>query len=176
MGYDPENNRVMFTSYDNFNRLNYYTGRAIYDSVKPRYQHAHVTAYNIVFNEYMLDYDDKDVYLVEGTFDLAKTNYADKNVICILGSNINTNSYLFRSIISHNNVYLCLDRDAVSKMITMAKNINGYGKQAYILDWKQDKLNGMKDIGEMKIKCNVSELDYITYNDINHLKLKGNII
>ncbi len=176
LGYDSEDKRVIFPSYDLFNRLNYHTGRAIYDSVLPKYKHAHITAHGIVFNEYLLDFDDKDIFLVEGTFDYVKVDYVDKNIICTLGSQINYQSYLFKTIMMFNNIYICYDKDAVKKMISIAKEIIKYGKKVFILDWNQEALKGLKDLGELPCKISVDKLVFQEYNMESHIKIIGEML
>jgi hypothetical protein len=71
---------------------------------------------------------DKTVVLVEGVFDLFKSNY--QNTIPLLGSELNENSRLFKMIVNNPetlDVVLGLDNDAKQKTIKLIKQFQQFG-------------------------------------------------
>lgn len=143
LGFSPGgewDNRIIMPSFDGDGHLNWLTGRAIFDYVKPKYIVPDGDK-DIVFNEINIDWT-RELTLVEGPFDLTK---CDENATCIQGSELNPNSYLFKMIVMHNTpVILALDSDAKKKAAKIAASL-----QEFDVDIKMLELNGFKDVGEM---------------------------
>lgn len=171
VGFNPEQKRIIFPSYDLFGELNYFTGRSIYD-LSPKYLNPTIDKDNIIFNEKFIDFDTKHVFLVEGIFDYLKTNYLDHNVILTLGSSLSKKSKIFQYILNFKEIFLMYDRDAIRKMNYIAECFSGYGKEVFILDWKQSRLSGLNDLGDSKTKFNIPIMDYNLFSNRYRLSYK----
>ena len=134
------NNRVIFPSFCDNMKLNYFLSRTYDETQKRKYKNCKIQRKDIIFNEHLIEWD-KTVILVEGVFDAIK---AGDNAIPMLGSWIDESHYLFKKIVQEKaNVILGLDPDAIEKTMKIAKNLKQYG-----IDVKITQHEG-KDFGEM---------------------------
>jgi hypothetical protein len=138
--------RVIFPSFDQEGKLNYYTARAIDPVDKMKYVNSKVPKSDVIFNEINIDWT-RMLTLVEGPFDLTKS---PDNSTCLLGSSISKDSALFRQIVRHETpVILALDYDARKKSHTIAKLLTAYG-----VDVKTVDVPSNRDLGDMtKMEC-----------------------
>jgi hypothetical protein len=114
-------NRVIFPSFDSDLNLNYYLTRTYDKNNKIKYRNCDANKKDIIFNENMIDWR-KPLVLVEGVFDALKIN---TNVACMLGSWIDESHLLFQKIVKNKtDIILALDADAVSKSLSIAKNLS----------------------------------------------------
>ena len=99
----------------------------------------------IIFNEIAIDWSDKLV-ICEGPFDAFKCG---DNVTCLLGSELNENSYLFNQILVHNtHIALALDTDMRQKKVPqIANKLAEYNIEVDIIE-----LGDHKDPGTMSKK------------------------
>ncbi len=132
-------NRVIFPSFSEGGKLNYFVGRSYSDDWM-KYKNPMVSK-NIIFNELDVDWREK-VCLVEGIFDAIKTGI---NSIPLLGSTLNERSKIFQKIIENDtSVYLALDPDAENKSLEIIKTFLSHGIEVYKVD-----VNGYEDVGSM---------------------------
>jgi hypothetical protein len=96
--------RIIIPSYDTNNRLNYFVTRAIETSTKPKYLNPSEGKDNLIFNEYLLNWE-SDIYLVEGVFD----HMVIPNSIPILGKYINDTLLINLIKRAKKDVIICLD-------------------------------------------------------------------
>lgn len=122
-------NRVIIPSHNKQGELNYFITRTTQFWVKPKYYSPIEQRLDLIFNEINIDFSiDKTVVLVEGVFDLFKSNY--QNTIPLLGSELNENSRLFKMIVNNPetlDVVLGLDNDAKQKTIKLIKQFQQFG-------------------------------------------------
>jgi DNA primase len=134
-------NRVIFTSFDSNQNLNYYTARTYDKNNKKRYYNCQTSRKDIIFNEFDIDFS-KQLILVEGVFDLL---HCPKNATCLLGSWLNEKYSLFKKIVKYSTpIILCLDPDAIIKTQKIAKLL-----YEYCIDVKISKHKSNKDFGDM---------------------------
>jgi DNA primase len=125
------NNRVIFPSFCNDMKLNYFLSRTYDDNQFRKYKNCQVQRSDIIFNEYLIKWD-KPVILVEGVFDAIK---AGNNAIPMLGSWIDEGHFLFKKIVNEKTpVTLGLDPDAIEKTMKIAKNLTSFGVDVKICE------------------------------------------
>ena len=134
-------NRVIIPSHDDSLKLNFYLSRTVSDDAFLKYKNCLVKRKDIIFNEYLLDWD-SPLTIVEGVFDSIKV---EGNVVPMLGSWIDENYYLFQKIIMNQTpVILALDPDAKDKEVKIADSLIEYGVDVYTIDQNYEK-----DFGDM---------------------------
>lgn len=133
--------RIIVPSFDSDGELNYFSARTIDISSGFKYLNSKSKKTEIVFNEINIDWK-SELTIVEGPFDLFKCN---QNSTCLLGSNLRTDSYLFKKIVSNKTpILLALDSDMKDKSAKIADLLSSYGCDVKIMD-----LSGYTDVGEM---------------------------
>ena len=117
--YSTERNRVLFPSYDNNLRLNYYVSRKISENdYGLKYENPPIPKTEFVFNEFMIDWEEP-LYLTEGIFDCISIR---KNATPILGSSLKRQSKLAKEILKNRTpIILILDPDAKTKQDRIAE-------------------------------------------------------
>ena len=134
------NNRVIFPSFCDDMKLNYFLSRTYDDNQFRKYKNCQIQRSDIIFNEYLIEWD-KPVILVEGVFDAIK---AGNNAVPMLGSWIDKSHYLFKKIVHEKSeVIMCLDPDAIDKTMKIAKSFKQYGLDVKISEHRD------KDFGDM---------------------------
>jgi len=127
-----EKGRIIIPSYDMFNNLNYYTGRAFRNSVWPKYNNLDLDKQEIIFNEGKINWD-ATIYLVEGPFD----HIVIPNSIPLLGKYISDKLFMLLLINAKVDVVVVLDDDAEKDIEYLNKKLNinqlfGRVKVAYL--------------------------------------------
>lgn len=109
--------RIVIPSYNEFNELNYFSGRA-FSWVKPKYKNCNADKQMIIFNEDKINWD-STIYLVEGPFDHIVT----PNSIPLLGKFIS--DLLFDRLIekAKGNIIIVLDSDAKKDATLLYKKL-----------------------------------------------------
>jgi hypothetical protein len=134
--------RILFPSYDDIMKLNYYVARSILENETAKYRNPIAEKSKIIFNEIFVDWN-KPIVLVEGIFDAITTR---ENSIPILGSYIGKNSKLFKLILKNNSkIILVLDSDAKNKQNKIAHSLISNGIETYYVDFGDEE----RDISEM---------------------------
>ena len=134
----PYKNMVVIPSYDADGRLNYFTGRSFEKEPKIKYKNPSVSRDIIPF-ELFINWDIPFI-LCEGPFDAIAIK---RNVIPLLGKNIQ--SKLMKKIVmsSVDRIYIALDRDAQKQALSFCEKLMNEGKEVYLVDMKD------KDPSEM---------------------------
>jgi len=134
----PYKNMVIIPSYDGEGRLNYFTGRSFEKDVKIKYKNPSVSRDIIPF-ELFINWDIPFI-LCEGPFDAIAIK---RNVIPLLGKNIQ--SKLMKKIVmsSVDKIYIALDKDAQKQALSFCEQLMNEGKEVYLVDMKD------KDPSEM---------------------------
>ena len=135
-------NRVIIPSFDSNGDLNYWTARTIRKNQVPKYENPGVDRTDVIFNEVNIDWN-KELFLVEGPFDLCK---CPENATCVLGSELNMKYKLFQKIVENNTpVILAFDPDAINKRAKVAKLFNEYSISVRIVNIPEE----FEDVGAM---------------------------
>jgi len=151
--------RIFFISLDSDGIENYFVSRSIDDDSRLKYINSDLDKTQIVFNELDIDWD-KDVYLIEGIFDLIKIK---TNAICILGSSLSENSLLFKKLIVNScSIVLALDSDVQPKMFKIADKLISYGCSVKIFP-----LYDKKDVGSMSSEEIIESTSHLEEWDSN---------
>ena len=137
----PYKNMVIIPSYDAEGRLNYFTGRSFEKEPKIKYKNPSVSRDIIPF-ELFINWDIPFI-LCEGPFDAIAIK---RNVIPLLGKNIQ--SKLMKKIVmsSVDKIYIALDKDAQKQALSFCEKLMNEGKEVYLVDMKD------KDPSEMGFK------------------------
>jgi len=153
-------NRVIFPSFDKNQKLNYFIARSIMQKSFRRYKNCKASRRDLIFREFDLDFG-KTMILTEGVFDLVQ---CPSNATCILGSWLDENYLLFQKIVKNRTpVVLCLDPDAKSKTLKIAKKLYEYCVDVNI------SLHNNKDFGEMSS----DEINYYIKNAKPYNNVEG---
>ena len=134
-------NMVIIPSYDENGKLNYFTGRSFEKEPKIKYKNPSVSRDIIPF-ELFINWDIPFI-LCEGPFDAIAIK---RNVIPLLGKNIQ--SKLMKKIVmsSVDKIYIALDKDAQKQALSFCEKLMNEGKEVYLVDMKD------KDPSEMGFK------------------------
>jgi len=159
----PYKNMVIIPSYDADGRLNYFTGRSFEKEAKIKYKNPSVSRDIIPF-ELFINWDIPFI-LCEGPFDAIAIK---RNVIPLLGKNIQ--SKLMKKIVmsSVDKIYIALDKDAQKQALSFCEKLMNEGKEVYLVDMKD------KDPSEMGFKNFInliSETYPLTFSGLLEKKL-----
>jgi len=142
---------VIIPSYDANGQLNYFTGRSFEKDPYVKYRNPSVSRDIIPF-ELFINWN-IPLILCEGPFDALAIK---RNVIPLLGKNIQ--SKLMKKIVTSSveKIYIALDKDAQKQALTFCEQLLNEGKEVYLVDMQD------KDPGEMGFK-NFTKLIQETY-------------
>lgn len=125
-GYDPNNkkgsNRIILPSFDEYNQLNYWTGRDFTGNDKrQRYDNPKVNRKDIIFNEHKVIWN-ADITLVEGPFD----SIVVPNCIPLLGKQLNDEYKLYHDLFkkANANINIWLDNDTYDTTKHLYRSLN----------------------------------------------------
>jgi hypothetical protein len=126
-------NMVIIPSYDERGNINYFTGRSFEKEPSVKYRNPSVSRDIIPF-ELFINWE-LPLILCEGPFDAIAIK---RNVIPLLGKNIQTK--LMKKIVmsSVEKIYIALDRDAQKQALNFCERLMQEGKEVYLVDM-QDK-------------------------------------
>ncbi len=134
---------IIVPSYNKDLTCNYYVAR---DYRKKLYYNPEINKNNIIFNEYLIDFN-KELILVEGVFDYLRLHGRNRTIL--FGSSLSKYSKLFKEIVRNKTpIALLLDNDAISKMRKLADALLEQGIQVSV--YNIDELN-VKDIAEVTL-------------------------
>lgn len=111
--------RIIAPSFDKNNRINYFVARS-YVKTKLKYKNPEASKELIIFNEHLIDWR-KDVYLVEGVFDM----FFLPNSVPILGKVLPELLWSKLYDESKGDIYICLDGDAYTDAEKIYAKLNG---------------------------------------------------
>lgn len=133
-------NRVIIPTYDKDGNLNYFTARA-FDDNSFKYMNPEASR-DIIANEHLINWN-LPVILCEGLFDALAIK---RNVIPLLGKNIQ--SSLMKKLVTSkvNKIYIALDKDAMKQALRFCEMLLAEGKEVYLADLQD------KDPSEMGFK------------------------
>jgi len=131
-------NMVIIPSYDENGKLNYFTGRSFDKNSSVSYKNP-VVSRDIIPFELFINWN-LPLILCEGPFDAIAIK---RNVIPLLGKNIQTK--LMKKIVksSVKKIYIALDKDAQKQALEFCEQLMNEGKEVYLVDMQE------KDPSEM---------------------------
>jgi hypothetical protein len=134
----PYKNTIIIPSYNENGELNYFTGRSFEKETQRKYKNPTVSR-NIIPFEIFINWD-LPIILCEGPFDAIAIK---RNVIPLLGKNIQSN--LMKKIVmsSVEKIYIALDKDAQKQALSFCEQLMNEGKEIYLVNMKD------KDPSEM---------------------------
>lgn len=121
-------NRVIISSYDENNNLNYFVARSISDTYF-KYLNPEASKDEIICFENFIDWS-KPVIVCEGVFDAMAIK---RNCTCLLGKRLS--KALIKKLVENpvSEVYLVLDRDARSTAIDVCQTLLEFDKKVYFV-------------------------------------------
>ena len=139
--YGSYADRIVIPSYNSKGILNYFTSRTFKEDTFQTYKNPD-TSRNIIPFEMFINWD-LPIILCEGPFDAIAIK---RNVIPLLGKNIQSN--LMKKLVSSKvkKIYIALDTDAIKQALKFCEELLNEGKEVYLVE-----LPG-KDPSEMGFK------------------------
>tara|TARA_R110000822_G_scaffold149056_6_gene288136 strand:+ start:2242 stop:3168 length:927 start_codon:yes stop_codon:yes gene_type:complete len=122
-------NMVIIPSYDEVGNLNYFTGRSFQKNSFIKYRNPE-TSRDIIPFELFINWE-LPLILCEGPFDAIAIK---RNVIPLLGKNIQNN--LMKKIVTSTvkKIYIALDSDAMKQSLKFAEDFMNEGKEVYLVE------------------------------------------
>jgi hypothetical protein len=156
-------NRIIIPSYDGNGNLNYFTARSFEKTNPIKYKNPN-SSRNIIPFEFFINWD-LPLVLCEGPFDAIAIK---RNVIPLLGKNIQ--SSLMKKIVmsSVSKIYIALDKDAQKQALNFCQQLMNEGKEVYLVDM-QDK--DPSEMGFKQFTNVIQETDPLTFSDLLAKKL-----
>lgn len=157
--------KIIIPSYDADGQLNYFVSRAYYSADTQKHKNPKVSK-DIIGFEMFINWEEP-IILCEGAFDAIAVK---RNAIPLFGKIIQP--ALQKRIIQERvqDIYLCLDADALKNTIQIAEKFMSEGLNVYFI-----KLNNSSDASELgfnKINKIISDTDILTFESLMHLKME----
>lgn len=123
------NNMIVIPSYDNNNKLNYFTARSFEKDPFIKYRNPE-TSRDIIPFELFINWD-LPIILCEGPFDAMAIK---RNAIPLFGKNIQSN--LMKKIVTSKvqKIYIALDTDALKQALDFCEQLLDIGKEVYLVE------------------------------------------
>lgn len=156
-------NRIIIPTYDEKLQLNYFIARTFEKDNKQKYINPNISR-NIIPNEHLINWD-LPLILCEGIFDALAIK---RNVIPLLGKNIQEGlmKKLVKSTI--NKIYIALDIDAIKNSIRSCEKLLNEGKEVYLVNLKAKDPSEMGFEGFTKL---IQTTLPLSYKNLLELKL-----
>ena len=156
-------NMIIIPTYNKEGKLNYFTARSFEKDPYIKYRNPSISR-DVIPNEHLINWN-LPIILCEGLFDAVSIK---RNVIPLLGKNIQ--SSLMKKIVTSqvDKIYIALDKDAMKQALRFCEMLLAEGKEVYLVDLQD------KDPSEMGFK-NFTKLIQttvpLTYYDLMERKL-----
>lgn len=156
--------RVIIPSYSESNALNYFIARSLRDDAFLKYTNPEAHKDSIIFGENLVNWN-QPVILCEGVFDAIACK---RNSVPLLGKVIS--SALMKKLIESplQDVYICLDQDALKAAIKNCEILMNAGKHVYLV--KPPKKDPSESGFEAMVKV-LQETEELTFEDLISYKL-----
>ena len=155
--------KIIIPSYDSEGQLNYFVSRAFYKSDAHKHKNPKVSK-DIIGFDLFINWS-QPIILCEGAFDAIAIK---RNAIPLFGKIIQTN--LQKKIIQERvqDIYICLDSDALKNAISIAEKFMSEGLNVYFVELKTEDASelGFKKITEILENTNV-----LTFERLMQLKM-----
>lgn len=154
-------NMIILPSFDSEGKLNYFTGRSFEEEItgeKPFIPYINPSnSRNIIPFELYINWN-LPITLCEGIFDAIAIK---RNVIPLLGKNIQSN--LMKKLISSNvkKIYIALDKDAIKHSLEHCEMLMNEGKEIYLVDLEDKDPSKIGHRGFINIISKTLPLDYM---------------
>tara|TARA_R100000951_G_scaffold23500_1_gene19675 strand:- start:4577 stop:5506 length:930 start_codon:yes stop_codon:yes gene_type:complete len=127
--YGPYADRIVIPSYNSIGKLNYFTSRTFKKDTFQTYKNPD-TSRNVIPFEIFINWD-LPIILCEGPFDAIAIK---RNVIPLLGKNIQSN--LMKKLLSPKvkKIYIALDTDALKQALRFCEELLNEGKEVYLVE------------------------------------------
>ena len=158
------NNCIVIPSYDKDGILNYFTARSFDKNSTLKYKNPDVSRDIIPF-ELFINWN-IPIILCEGPFDALAIK---RNVIPLLGKNIQHN--LRKKLVTSKvqKIYIALDKDAIKQALSFCEELINEGKEVYLVDMQD------KDPGEMGFESFTNLIQHtipLTFSSLFEKKLQ----
>ena len=158
------NNCIVIPSYDKDGILNYFTARSFDKNSSLKYKNPDVSRDIIPF-ELFINWN-IPIILCEGPFDALAIK---RNVIPLLGKNIQQN--LRKKLVTSKvqKIYIALDKDAIKQALSFCEELINEGKEVYLVDMQD------KDPGEMGFESFTNLIQHtipLTFSSLFEKKLQ----
>jgi hypothetical protein len=159
----PYKNMIIIPSYDENGNLNYFMSRSFEKEPKIKTKNPPLSR-NIIPFELFINWD-LPIILCEGPFDALAIK---RNVIPLLGKNIQSN--LMKKIIlsSVNKIYIALDKDAQKQALYFCEQLLNEGKEVYLVDVQE---KDPSELGFQKFTEIISKTYPLTLSNLMYQKL-----
>lgn len=154
---------IILPSYDNNGELNYFTGRSFQKDSWIKYKNP-PTSRNIIPDEHLINWE-LPIILCEGKFDQIAIK---RNVIPLLGKNIQSKLMEKLVISSVKKIYIALDKDALHQALNHCETLLNNGKKVYLVEMDDKDPSEMGFVNFTKLIQNVPSL---TFNKLFEKKL-----
>lgn len=134
-------NRMIFPSFDEYGRLNYFVTRHLYENGRYKWLNCEHPIRTCIFNEMLIDWS-KPIVLVESVKSYLKHFNAVDNIVCINGKKFNTNYSLFEKLVLNEvpKIYVAFDAEADKEALSAMRELYEYGIETYFV-----KIEGQPD-------------------------------
>lgn len=123
------NKMIILPSYDAIGKLNYFTARNFDKTSTLKYKNPDVSR-NVIPFELFINWN-TPIILCEGMFDAIAIK---RNVIPLLGKNIQSTLMLKLVTSAVKKIYVALDRDALKEALQFCEQLINEGKEVYLVD------------------------------------------
>jgi DNA primase len=122
-------NMIVIPTYDKEGKLNYFTARSFEKNPSIKYRNPSISR-DIIPNEHLINWN-IPLIICEGLFDAISIK---RNVVPLLGKNIQPN--LMKQIVTSlvDKVYIALDKDAIKQSLKFCEMLLNEGKEVYLVE------------------------------------------
>jgi transcription elongation factor Elf1 len=157
-------NCIIVPSYDEYGELNYFIARKYDESASIKYKNPNISR-DVIGLEFFINWE-MPIILCEGIFDAMAIK---RNVIPLLGTNIQ--STLMKKLVTSKvkKIYLALDKDAQKMCLEHAMHLMDNGKEVYLVELK-DK--DPSDMGFKRFTELIQHTEPLTFQELLMKKLE----
>lgn len=157
-------NRIIIPSYDANGKLNYFAARDFTDVHPEKYKNPPIKSKNIIAMELYINWN-LPIILCEGFLDCITFK---RNCIPLIGKNIS--EALYKKIVTSQvqQIYICLDKDAINDSLKYCEELMKMGKQTYLVELDEKDIN---KIGFKKFLNIIEKTPALTFQDLVIKKL-----
>ena len=150
-------NRIIVPSYDTDGKLNYFLARDIFPDSKFKYKNPPMSKDTICF-ELFINWDEP-IILCEGAFDAIAIK---RNAIPLYGKTIlpKLNKRIYENKVK--NIYIALDRDALSDSLKMMESFMNNGINIYLLEFKDKDPSELGFLPSLELVRNANKADFMS--------------
>jgi len=157
-------NMIIIPSYDAEGNLNYFTSRNFNKNSTIKYKNPDVSR-DIIGLELFINWN-TPITLCEGMFDAIAIK---RNVIPLLGKNIQTS--LMKKLINSSvqKIYIALDKDAIKQALNFCESLMNEGKEVYLVDLNE---KDPSDMGFIKFTNLIQNTLPLTFSNLLEKKMQ----